>query len=168
MCSYCSYSGNVLEVIANLTWSEKFGNHNALGIVGIVHPDVLYTLRSTSFPLPVVSLIHFGGLPYISSTYYMTVSTSTLVESILTLASAIGSNSIGVIAEEGNTFYHRLSTELVSKLKHHPNLTITLPSSVHNGNGNHVISDVIAADARVLFLSMSPHPSSRILCKAYK
>ena len=165
MCTYCSYSGNVLEVIANLSWNDKFGN--VLGIVGLVHPDVLNTLWSTSFQLPIVSLIHFSGLPYISSTYYLTVSTSTLVESVLALATAIGSNSIGVITEEGNTFYHRLSTELVSKLEHHLNLTITISSSIHNGNENHVISDVIAADARVLFLSMSSYLSSRMLCQAY-
>ena len=165
MCTYCSYSGSVLEVIANLTWNDMLGN--TLGIVGLVHPDVLNTIRSTSFQLPVVSLIHFSGLPYISSTYYLTVSTSTLVESVLALATAIGSNSIGVIAEEGNTFYHRLSTELVSKLEHHPNLTITIYASIHYGNEYRVISDVIAADARVLFLSMSSYLSSRMLCQAY-
>ena len=165
ICTYCSYSGTVLEVIANLTWSAKFGN--VLGIVGMVHPDVLNILQSAPFPLPVVSLIHFSALADISTTYYLTVSTSSLVESVLALASAIGSNSIGVIAEEGNTFYHRLSTELVSKLKHHPNLTLAISASFHNGNENHIITDIVAADARVFFLSMSSHLSSRILCKAY-
>ena len=70
-----------------------------------------------------------------------------------------------MITEEGNTFYHRLSTELMSKLEHHSNLTITISSHIHNGN---VINDIIsAADVRVIFPSMSSHLSSRILCKAY-
>ena len=164
MCTYCPYSGSMLEVVANLTWNDRFAD--ILGIVGLVHPSVLNALRL--FQLPVVSLIHFSGLPHILNTVYMTVSTSTLVESILSLATVIGVDNFGVITEENNTFYQRLSIELLSKLEHHPNLTATISSPIHNGNENHVISDIIATDARVLFLSMSSPLSSRILCQAYK
>ena len=154
MCAYCPYSGNVLEVIANLTWSDRLTD--VLGIVGLVHPSVLNALRL--FQLPVVSLIHFSGLPHSSNTFYMTASTSTLVESILSLATVIGGDNIGVITEESNMFYHGLSVELISELDHHPNLAATISLSVRNGREDHVISDVIiAADTRVLFLSMSSH-----------
>ena len=163
MCSNCPYSGNVLAVIANLTWNGRFAD--VLGIVGLVHPYVLNTLRS--FQLPVVSLIHFSGLPYISSMFYMTASTSTLVESVLALATNIGSVNIGVITEEQNTFYYRLSTELLSKLEHHSNLTITISSTIHDGNEKRVINDIIAADTKVIFLSMNSYLSSRVLCWAY-
>ena len=163
MCAYCPYLGNVLEVIANLTWNHKFAD--IIGILGLVHPSVLNALRL--FQLPVVSLIHFSGLPPISNTFYMAVSSSTIVESILSIATVIGGDNIGVITEESNTFYHGLSIELVSKLEHQPNLTATSSSSIRNGNENHVINDIISTDTRVVFFSMSSHLSAIVLCQGF-
>ena len=55
------YSGNVLEVIANLTSQ----NARILGVVGLLHPKLLAILQS--FQLCIASLIHFSGIPLASN-----------------------------------------------------------------------------------------------------
>ena len=57
------YSGNVLEVIANLTSQ----NTRIFGVVGLLHPKLLATLQS--FQLCIASLIHFSGIPLASNLF---------------------------------------------------------------------------------------------------
>ena len=45
------FSGNLLEVVANLTRRDK----SAIGIAGLIHPDILPALQA--FQLPIASLI---------------------------------------------------------------------------------------------------------------
>ena len=46
------YSGNVLEMVANLTWEDN----DIIGTVGLLHPS---TVILRAFQLPIVSLIHY-------------------------------------------------------------------------------------------------------------
>ena len=66
------YSGNMLQVIADLTWNNRL-NH-IIGIVGFIHPELLLTLQKSH--IPIASLVHFGTLPNIT---YLTASILTLV-----------------------------------------------------------------------------------------
>ena len=78
------YSGNVLEIITNLTWQERASD--IIGITGVLHPNVLALI--SRFQLPIASLVHFDNIPGLhisSSLQYMTASTSILTDSILTL-----------------------------------------------------------------------------------
>ena len=73
-----SYSGNVLEVIANLAWQNR--TSDIIGIAGVFHPNVLAVLNR--FQRPIVSLVHFNKIP-LNSIHYTTASVSTLTDSII-------------------------------------------------------------------------------------
>ena len=89
------YSGNVLEVIANLTWQKRVPD--IIGLVGIIHPNDLAVLNK--FPIPTISLIHFNEPPLDFSVNYVTASISTLSDSILAFLKEIHPRKIGIITE---------------------------------------------------------------------
>ena len=104
------YSGNVLEVIANLTWQNRVAD--IIGIAGLLHPSVLVTL--SRLQLPIASLLHFNKIPY-HNIYYMTASTSTLTDSILTFLTEMHPKKIGIITEINQPYYSMISNELSTK-----------------------------------------------------
>ena len=65
------YSGNLLEIVANLTWQNKA----IIGIAGLLHPNSLLPLQA--FQLPIASLIGQSNsqLPE-NDVLYLTASTS--------------------------------------------------------------------------------------------
>ena len=79
-----SYSGNVLEVIASLTWQNR--TSDIIGIAGVFHPNVLAVLNR--FQRPIVSLVHFNKTP-LNSIHYTTASVSTLSDSIIAFSKEV-------------------------------------------------------------------------------
>ena len=72
-----SYSGNVLEIIANQNRVSDI-----MGIAGVLYPNVLAVLNK--FQRPIASLVHFSKTPINSNdVLYVTASISTLTDSIL-------------------------------------------------------------------------------------
>ena len=166
-CDECHYSGKVLEMIANLTWQNRF--HEIIGITGVLHPNTLLTLWK--FSLPVVSLIHFSGIPYSPNVIYMTASTSTLTDSIIAFMVSINRSSIGVITENHHSYFYRVSDNLISRIKYHSNFTINIPLYVQVDrkiHDNSFINKIISTNLQVLFLSTSSSVSVQLLCAAYK
>ena len=54
-----SYSGNVLEIIANPTQQNRVSD--IMGIAGVLYPNVLAVLNK--FQRPIASLVHFSKTP---------------------------------------------------------------------------------------------------------
>ena len=156
MCCFCQYTGDVLNTIANLTLHNRL--KNVIGIAGFIHPSVLQAIQT--FRLPTVSLIHFSGVPYVSTTYYMTASTSMLVDSIFALVKSINGNSVGVVTDSQSSYYTRLSRELLSRVEF-TNLTVSIDTN------DSVINDIVSANAKAVFLSMSASISTQLLCQAF-
>ena len=93
------YSGNVLELVTNLT-GEKI---NIIGVAGLLHPDTLLALQT--FRLPIVSLIHFSRTSNLPNVFYVTASSSVLTDSLLAFLSVINHTRIGIIAESSHSYY---------------------------------------------------------------
>ena len=162
MCSDCLYTGSLLGALANLSFHGRL--ENALGIVGLMHPSVLHALRT--FLLPIVSLVHFGDVPYSSNTYYLTAPTSTVVDSVVALAKSVNANSVGVITDGQSSYYTQLSRVLLSKLERSSDLTITLNTNIQTGSEDHIINSIVSADAKVVFLSMNRSVSMGLVYRA--
>ena len=156
------YSGDVLQVIANLTWNSRL-NH-IIGIVGFIHPELLLTLQK--FHIPIVSLVHFGTLPNIT---YLTASTLTLADSLLQFMQTINQTRFGLITELHNSYFPSVSQQLLAKTIN--SSLISIKPYVQIGF-RHVISNVVdeiaAANVRSIILSVHPSIAIQILCEAYK
>ena len=153
------YSGNVLEVIANLTWQKRASD--IIGIAGVLHPKVLAALNK--FQLPTVSLVHFNKILQNNNIQYMTASISTLTDSILEFLKEIRPKKIGIITETKPP-YLTVSNEFITK---------TNTSLYHQIISNHtspldIVEEVLALNAHVVLLSAGPSTAKTVLCAAYK
>ena len=156
------YSGNVLQVIANLTWNNRL-NH-IIGIVGFIHPELLLTLQK--FQVPIASLVHFGTLPNIT---YLTASTLTLADSLLQFMQTINQTSFGLITELHNSYFLSVSQQLLAKTKN--SSLISIKPYVQIGFRymiSNVVDEIAAANVRSIILSVHPSITIQILCEAYK
>ena len=157
-----SYSGNVIEKVVNLTSQNKFAD--IIGIAGVLHPNVLLTLKSLKLPL--ASLIHFGGISYRPSMFYMTASTSVVTDSIVALMNNFNKDAIGLITESYHSYYFRVSNQLYKKAN------VPLYIQIGHQSTKHKLSEtatrISRASVKVIFLSASRSLSLQVLCKAYK
>ena len=156
------YSGNVLQVIANLTWNNRLDH--IIGIVGFIHPELLLTLQK--FHIPIASLVHFGTLPNVT---YLTASTFTLADSLLQFMQTINQTRFGLITELHNSHFLSVSQQLLAKTKNSslisvkPYVQIGLRHMISN-----VVDEIAAANVRAIILSVHPSIAIQILCEAYK
>ena len=156
------YSGNVLQVIANLTWNNRL-NH-IIGIVGFIHPELLMTLQK--FHIPTASLVHFGTLPNIT---YLTASTLTLADSLLQFMQTINQTRFGLITEIHNSYFLSVSQQLLAKTKN--SSLISIKPYVQIGFRymiSNVVDEIAAANVRSIILSVHPSIAIQIVCEAYK
>ena len=156
------YSGNVLEIIANLTWQERASD--IIGIAGVLHPNVLEA--TSRFQLPIISLIHFDPGPHNirSSVQYMTISTLTLTDSILTFMKKMQPRKIKIITEIKQPYW-KVSSQLSTKAN------ISLDTEIIDKYQT-LISDianrVYTSNTHVVLLSVGPSTAVPMLCEAYK
>ena len=152
-----SYSGNVLEIIANLTQQNRVSD--IMGIAGVLYPNVLAVLNK--FQRPIASLVHFSKTPINSNdVLYVTASISTLTDSILAFLKEVHPRKIGLITELKQP-YLAVSSELSTKSDvplHHEYLA-SLSDTVEG---------IFVSNAHVILLSVSPSTAVQVLCEAYK
>ena len=158
------YSGNVLEIIANLTWQERASD--IIGIAGVLHPNVLAVI--SKFQLPIISLTHFDPGPHNvrSSVQYMTASTSTLTDSILTFMKEIQPRKIKIITEIKQPYW-KVSMQLNTKAN------ILLDTEIiyiieYQTLLSDVAKRVYESNIHVVLLSVGPSTAVPMLCEAYK
>ena len=154
-----SYSGNLLEIIVTLTLQSKLAD--VIGIAGVLHPSMIHTLKS--FQLPIASLVHFGGLVQTSTpgVSYMTASTSTVTDSIVSLMLKFNVNNMGLIIEASHSYFSQLSNELTKKVSVSLYIQITKSISL-------IENKFSKTSVKVVFLGASQPISLHMLCKAYK
>ena len=159
------FSGNILEVVANLTWQKE----KIMGIAGLLHPKVLYAL--SSFQFPTASLVYFSGTPLRGTDVtYMTATTSVLVESIQTFMEAIGHTKIGIISETNHPYYSQFSLEVSTKV----NVSLSIPiyhltagySNLKMFTG--IAKAIADSNLNIILLNVSPALAAQVLCEAYK
>ena len=160
------YSGNVLEVIANLAWEKKVSQ--IIGIAGVMHPKVLAVLDR--FQLPIASLIHSNEVSIVNNSnrtlYYMTASTSTLVESILTFLMKVNPKKIGLITEIEQPYYLMVSKGILNA-----KISISLHETVqshHKKSFSGIVYKIFASNIHVILLNVGPSTAISVLCEAYK
>ena len=156
------YSGNVLEIIANLTWQERASD--IIGIVGVLHPNALAVI--SRFQLPIISLTHFDPGPHnvSSSVQYMTASTSTLTDSILTFMKEMQPRKIKIITEIKQPYW-KVSRQLSTKAN------ILLDTEIideHQTLLSDIANRVYISNTHVVLLSVGPSTAVPMLCEAYK
>ena len=157
-----SYSGNLLEVIATLTLQNRFADVE--GIVGVLHPNLLLTLKS--FQLPIASLVHFGGIHYHHSVFYLTASTLVVTDSLAALNDMLSVN-MGLITDTHHSYFSRLSSQLSKKAK--VSLYIEIGhKSTKQLLSNIIVTEISKANVNIIFLGASKSISLKILCEAYK
>ena len=152
-----SYSGNVLEVIASLTWQNR--TSDIIGIAGVFHPNILTILNR--FQRPIVSLVCLSKTP-LNSIHYTTASVSTLTDSIIAFLKEVHPRKIGIITELKQP-YLVVSNEFSTK----SNVRLH-----HEYHGHHSasfsIEGIFVSNAHVILLSVSPSAAIPLLCEAYK
>ena len=154
-----SYSGNLLEVIASLTLQNRLTD--VIGVAGVLHPNLIHTLKS--FPLPIASLVHFGGVLHIPNVFYMTVSTSTMTDSIVSLVSRFNTN-LGLIIEASHSYFSRMSNKLVKKA----NVSLYIQIDKSTKHRSSIANRLSKRSVKVIFLGASRSISLQMLCRAYK
>ena len=159
------YSGNVLEVIAKLTWQNK--SVDIIGIAGILHPDVLRALHK--FRLPVISLIQLSRIPDSTCVNYATSSISVITDSVLAFVAAINQSRIGLVTELHNSYFFNIANDLYAKTKADAHISIELYVQI-GGKFliSHIINNIVDTNVRVILLSVPPSVSMQILHEAYK
>ena len=156
------YSGNVLEIIANLTWQDRASD--IIGIAGVLHPNIL--AATSRFQLPIISLTHFDPGPHNirSSVQYVTASTSTLTDSILTFMKEMQPRKIKIITEIKQPYW-KVSSQLSTKAN------ILLDTEIIDEQQT-LISDianrVYISNTHIILLSVGPSTAVPMLCEAYK
>ena len=154
-----SYSGNVLEVIASLTWQNR--TSDIIGIAGVFHPNILAVLNR--FQWPIVSLVSFNKIP-LNSIHYTTASVSTLTDSIIAFLKEVHPRKIGIITELKQP-YLAVSNEFSTKSnvrQHHEY------HGHHSASFSDTIEGIFVSNAHVILLSVSPSAAIPLLCEAYK
>ena len=159
-----SYSGNVLEVIANLAWQKRVSD--IIGIAGVFHPNVLAIF--SRIHLRTASLIHFDQTPLSSSIHYMTASVSTLTESIVTFLNVIHPKKIEIITEAEEKYYFMISHQLSVYIKANTTLNIQISTINTLQRFSSIIDRILDFNIHVIILSASPSTAISFLCEAYK
>ena len=157
-----TYSGNMLEVIANLTWQKRVSD--IIGIVGIFHPNVLAVI--SRFQLPTASLIHFDEAPHSSNVHHLTASTSTLIDSILAFLNVIHPKKIEIITEMEETYYLMVSRQLNAKANTASNIQIV--NKRLRQPFLSITDRIFDLNIHVILLSVGPSTAVSMLCEAYK
>ena len=155
---YEPYSGNVLKVVANLTWQNK----SIIGIAGLLHPNTLLALQA--FQLPIASLVRFCNPPE-SGVLSLTASMSVLTDSVLAFLAIINQTRIGVISESIHSYYSTVSNNLLTKA----NISLY----IHVSHNHHtcvcnIIKKIVNSNVHVIFLSVRPSIALSVLLEAYK
>ena len=161
-------SGNLLEVVANLTWQNR--STDIIGIAGILCPDVLISLSNFDFPA-ILSLVHniIGENFKFSNVFYMTASISTLTDSVVAFMKAINQTKTGLITELHHSYFFDVSNELFSKISGSPNVSLSLYVQVGRDYPvSQVVDQIVLTNVQIIVLSVRPSVSIQILCEAYK
>lgn len=154
------YSGNVLEVIANLTSQ----NARILGIAGLLHPSLVDILHA--FHLQIVSLVHFNGVPSASlNVSYMTAFSSTIIDSFLAFMKVTNQTRIGIITEINNSFHLRFLHKVISKVN--ISFSISIALGHHQESFSSIVKTVASYNVYIIVLNVSPFLVLPILCEAY-
>jgi hypothetical protein len=156
------YSGNVLEIIANLTWQKRLSD--IIGIAGVFHPNVLAIF--SRMQLRTASLIHLDQAPRSSSVHYSTASLSTLTDSILAFLNVVHPRKIKIITEAEEKYYSMISRKLSTKANATSNIQISTVNK-HQPLSS-IIDRIINSNLHVIILSASPSTAIAFLCEAYK
>ena len=157
-----SYSWNVMKTMANLNSQDRLGK--VAGIAGVLHPNVLLALKS--FHIPVASLVHYAGVPYIPNVFYMTASTSVVADSIAALVRYFNVDTMGLITDTYHWYYSRVSNQLSKATK--------ISLCFHIGQQNtkrsllKITTRLSRSTVKVIFLSANPSVSIQVLCEAYR
>ena len=154
------YSGNILEVVANLTWQNK----DIIGIAGLLYPNTLLALQA--FQVPIASLIGFSNsqLPE-SSVLTLTASTSVLTASLSAFLAIINQTRIGVISESTHSYYSTISNDLLTKA----NVSLYIHvSNSHYKSFSDIVDKVANFKTHVIFLSVKPSIALSVLFEACK
>ena len=154
------YSGNVLEVIANLTSQ----NARILGIAGLLHPTLLNILHA--FQLHIFSLVHFSGVPPTSNVTYMTAFSSTIIDSLLAFMEVMSQTRIGIITEINNSFHLRFLEEIIANVN--ASIRVSIPFDHHQESFASVIKTVSSSNVYIIVLNVSPLLVLPILGEAYE
>ena len=154
------YSGNVLEVIANLTLQ----NVRIIGVAGLLHPDILAILQSSQ--LLIASLVDFNGKVSSSNVIYMTASSSTVIDSFLAFMKVNSQARIGIITEINNSFHLRFLHSILSKVNVSFNIPIVLGH--HQESLASIINTIVSSNVYIIVLNVSPFLVPTIMCEAYK
>ena len=157
-----SYSGNLLELIANLSWNNRL--NEIVGIAGLIHPNVLQSLRT--FELPTVSLIHFSKVVSSPNLIYMAPSISALVKSVIALIKNINQHMIGVFTETNDSYFGRVSEELIKDINC-SNFTISVPVHLQSSYDLNNTNAIFSSQLQVIFVSADPSVAVQVLCTAY-
>ena len=154
------YSGNVLEISADLAWQNK----DVIGIAGLLHPSTLLSLQA--FQLPIASLIGFSNsqLPE-SGVISLTASTSVLTDSLSAFLAIINQTRIGVISESTHSYYSTISNDLLTKANV---LLYTHVSHSHHKSFSAIVDEVANFNIHVIFLSIRPSIALSVLIEACK
>ena len=158
--SDCPYSGNMLEIIANLTSQSV----EIVGIAGVLHPNMLAILQS--FQLRIASLIHFNGIPSTPNVVYMTASTSMLIDSFVAFMKVTSQGRIGIITEINNVFHLKFLHKVISEV----NVSFSIPLVLghHQESLASVVKTVASANVYIIVINVSPLLVLPILCEAYR
>ena len=153
------YSGEVLELVANLTWHNK----SVIGVTGLLHHSVISALQA--FQLPIVPLIHFGTKTvYSPNVLYMTASGAVLTDAMLAFLTVVNQTEIGVITENCHSHYSRVSNRLFANA----NVTMYVQLGCNRDRySSEVFSSISLSNVHVLFLSVSPTTAIHVLCDAH-
>ena len=154
------YSGDVLEIIANLTWQKRASD--IIGIAGVMHPNILASLNR--FQLPIVSLVHFNKAPYNSNVHYLTASIWTLTDSILAFFNKTCTKRIGLITEMNQLYYLMVSNELRTKA----NISLDIQINKHGQSLSSIAEKIFESNVHVILLSVGPSTVVPMLCEAYR
>ena len=157
MSSNNPYSGNVLEVIANLTLQ----NVRIIGVAGLLHPNILAILQSSQ--LLIASLIDVNGKVSSSNVIYMTASSSTVIDSFFALMKVMNQSRIGIITEVNNLFHLKFLHKVISKI----NVSVSIPIALGQSFAD-VIETIASSNVYVIVLNISPFLVLPMLCEAYK
>ena len=147
-----SYSWDVMKTVANLTSQDRLGK--VAGIAGVLHPNVLLALNS--FHIPIASLVHYGGLPYIPNVFYMTASASVVADSIAALVEYFSIDTMGLITDTYHWYYNRMSNQLSKAAKIHVLLYIQIGQQYSLSK---ITTRLSRSTVKVIFLSANPSVS---------
>ena len=155
------YSGNMLEVIANLTWQKR--TSDIIGLTGFLHPNIPAVF--SRFPLSTISLVHFNRAQHNPNVHYLTASMSILTDSILAFVKEIHTKKVGIITEMKETYYLEVSHQLITKASIPLNIQIV---DKHCKSLSDIANRLYESNAHVILLSVGPSTAVPLVCEAYK